>query len=440
MQRFKYRPKKELKITILCIVFFSISAFVLLTQFKDKVSAVSIETSQDQILRFGITLPYLTGDYVELVKQINAKAVLDWRTDDINEWVDNNIDYIHVIRVSDAAYDNGAVLDKISVWVTDNPGEVWIIGNEPDRYYYQDSVTPEVYAQRYYEIALRIRHFDSDAQIGFGSVVQPTPIRIRYLEKALNHLTYLSCGNRQAALDLIDIWSIHSFILNEHPNQWGAGVPVGFENDWSDAIQITDYSNTYSSDIFIQRLKYFRNWMKTIGEEDKPLWVTEYGSLFPEWEVLCKFYLYYDCNYPLYGWPSENETIKFLEDTFNLMLVETDISTGFSEDRNKLVQRWFWYSLDDIRYEIRVNEDGTTTTYGFGGTLFDPDDQFHQTVVGEAFESYTNQILTNLPSAESPVLFRQTATTFSVYFDQSSGTYNYPYEICYCIQLPLVFK
>lgn len=380
MQRTKLNSEINLRINIFIFVVLLILTIILLTQFKDKVSATSIEPSQEQILRFGITLPDLTGDYVDLVNQINAKAVLDWRTDDNNEWNEDNIDYLHVIRVSDAAYNDGTILDSLAELIQSNLGEVWIIGNEPDRDI-QDGVTPEVYAQRYYEIAIRIRHLDPTAKIGFGSVVQPTPIRIRYLERALNHLTYLSCGNRQAALDLIDIWSIHAFILNE-VGSWGASIPVGLKcpEECIDAVFIEDYSDTYSIEIFSERILDFRNWMASIGEREKPLWITEYGSLFPDWEIRCKYDPYPDCSNPINGWPTQEDNIEYMINTFDFLLQSSTSLIGMPDDGNKLVQRWYWYSLNDH-------------LYSFGGSLFDPDNNKEITNQGIAYKNYIELLI-----------------------------------------------
>lgn len=419
MQRNKNSPKKNLRITILFIVILLISEIILLTLFMEKVSAISIEPSQEQIIRFGITLPYLTGDYVGLVNQINAKAVLDWRTDDKNEWAEHNIDYLHVIRVSDAAYNNGTILDTLPDLIQSNLGEVWIIGNEPDRDI-QDGVTPEVYAQRYYEIAIRIRHLDPTAKIGFGSVVQPTPIRIRYLERALNYLTYLSCGNRQAALDLIDIWSIHAFILNEELNNWGAGIPVGLEDNVTDAflISIDNISDTYSIDIFKEWIINFRQWLFDISEQDKPLWITEYGSLLPPIDPP---------GGPNYINVSDQITAQYMIDSFDYLLYASDPITGYAPDGYHLVQRWFWYSLNDYRYN-------------FGGTLFDPENYFNPTFVGIKYMDYTNIIILNPITGIFPFIFRETEPIYSVIYNSSVDSFNYPYKSCYRTELPLVFK
>ena len=61
--------------------------------------------------------------------------------------------------------------------------------------------------------------------------------------------------------------------------------------------------------------------------------------------------------------------------TFNFMLSATDDQTGLPGDGNQLVQRWFWYSLNEHRYT-------------FGGTIFDPDNGNLPTWVGEKFIEY----------------------------------------------------
>ena len=58
-------------------------------------------------------------------------------------------------------------------------------------------------------------------------------------------------------------------------------MPPGFEWDHGDEIEIKDYADTYSIEIFQQRVNAMRDWMADIGERNKPLWITEYGSLFP---------------------------------------------------------------------------------------------------------------------------------------------------------------
>ena len=185
------------------------------------------------------------------------------------------------------------------------------MGNEPDTTYEnQDTLLAEVYADRYYELATIIRDLDPSARIAFGSVVQPTPIRLRYLQRAWDQLV-VDAGSSAAASDLIDIWSIHAFILNEQAGYWGTGIPPGFEGDDWDAIIITDLTDTYSSEIFVQRINAMRTWMVSIGEREKPLWITEYGSLMPPIDPP---------GGPDYYNVSDQDTADFMLATFNFML------------------------------------------------------------------------------------------------------------------------
>jgi hypothetical protein len=93
---------------------------------------------------------------------------------------------------------------------------------------------------------------------------------LRYLNRAWNKLILLA-GSTQAASSLIDFWTIHAFILNESPGEWGTGVPPGAEHDFGDAFKISDVALTHSAEIFSSRLKNFRTWMFGIGERNKPL-------------------------------------------------------------------------------------------------------------------------------------------------------------------------
>lgn len=319
--------------------------------------------------RFGIAAPF---DFtLEQLEYFNIRAVLDWRLDNPIE-LPETIDYLHVVRLSDAEYSNS--LSLLPSAIDANPAEVWIIGNEPDRSTYQDSISPEVYAARYFEVASMIRALDPEAKLGFGSVVQPTPLRLCYLDQTLLALDALS-GSRSNSLALIDIWSIHAFILNEQEGAWGAGIPVGIEENEcegsSDALEITDFSQTHSISIFQNLITSFRTWLALRGEQDKPVWITEYGSLLPSIDPPSGI------NYVNV---SEEETTAFMLATFDFLLNANDEGIGQPEDDNHLIQRWIWYSLNDH-------------LYSFGGSLLNPDDGLTTTIVGEHFKQYTDELV-----------------------------------------------
>jgi len=399
-----YKKQRILFVILIILIFLSLNIDPIIAD--EPLQTMELEPYYEPIERFGITAPYEYS--VEDLELFNIWTVLDWKTDN-TVFLPDTIDYIHVLKVSDSLFTS--TYNNIPSLVAENPGEVWIIGNEPDRFCLQDSVNPEIYADRYFQMATLIRSLDSNAKLGFGTVVQPTPIRIRYLERAIDKLIELSGGNRDEAMALIDIWSIHAFILNEHPFNWGAGVPVGFytytyqdviekkipeecftgeeyTNDIYDRILISDFSDTHSIEIFIERIIFFRNWMYEIGEQEKPLWITEYGSLFPPIDPPCPPGEE-DCDD--YVNISDAETANFMIDTFNYLLYAKNDSIGFPQDDFHLVQRWYWYSLNDYRYN-------------FGGSLQDPDNNDDLTLVGEAFKTYTDYLIST--KVFLPLIFR----------------------------------
>ncbi|MCS7222330.1 MAG: hypothetical protein RML36_06720 [Anaerolineae bacterium] len=106
--------------------------------------------------------------------------------------------------------------------------------------------------------------------------------------------------------------------------------------------------------------------MRDHGQRDKELIVSEYAILFPE-EL---------------GYGFERVR-NYMYATFDYFLNARDSELGMPADGNRLVQRWAWYSLDDI-------------SFGWGrtwGALFDPNTA-QITPMGQAFASYTARLIT----------------------------------------------
>ena len=318
---------------------------------------------------FGIAVVNSVNDYD--LSTLGVGSYLDWSRLR-NSSVPANIDYYNVLNVGDINY--AAIKAQLPGLLMSNPGATWLIGNEPDaEVTYQDHVSAETYGERFFELATIIRQNDPKAKIGFGTVIQLTPIRIFYLTKALNRLVQLA-GSAVQAHALIDVYAVHGFNLNEQPLydangkniSWGAGVPIGYDPATWPApevirIDLGETYKTYDINIFKSRVINFRQWMKDEGEQNKPLWITEFGSLFPS---IGNIYLQV----------SDLQTANFMDQTYDFMLGEKDPQLGFNDDDNRLVQKWTWYSLDQYRNV-------------FGGSLFDP--LTHQlTPVGERFMQY----------------------------------------------------
>lgn len=244
--------------------------------------------------------------------------------------------------------------EPIITTVLANKGATWLIGNEPDRRVHQNDLEPHVYAAGYHFFYNLIKTTDPTAKIFAGGIVQPTPLRLQYLD-----LILASYQEQFGAPMPTDGWAIHNFILNEvscdydDTRCWGAGIPPGMDADFGD--EIFDFQDTIDVETFKQRIVDFRVWMKNNGYVGQPLWVTEYGVLFPS---------------SFEGFGAENVS-AFMTATFHYMQSAVDPDLGDPTDGNLLVQRWSWYSIADT---------------GFGGNLFDAQGI---TAVGQNYANFT---------------------------------------------------
>jgi len=289
----------------------------------------------------------------------------------------NGAEYIQVIRLAPTVggYVFIPTTSTLYLIMDQNPGSTWLIGNEPDSPW-QDKLTPETYARAYHHLYYLIKQHDPSAKIGAGAIVQPTPLRFQYLDRVWNayHQYY---GEWLPA----DLWNIHSYILREidasdpeaYPNGpygvWGAYIPPGIT---ATRGILYNESDMFSLAIFEQRLVDMRRWMADHGQRDKPLYITEYGELFPYPPDISGDPYVDEKGVPI----TEERVMSFMTGTFGILLNKSDPLIGHPADANRLVQRWLWYSVSD-------------TT--FGGALFDP--VSHQRrPLGNMFYTYTHVI------------------------------------------------
>jgi hypothetical protein len=294
------------------------------------------------------------------IEGLSASGYLDEKPD---TWpiLPPAVEYIPVIRLRDLP----ETLDPVPTWVADHPGATWLIGDQPDNPA-NDALTPEEYAARYYRLAALIRRLDPTARLSFGSIAQPSPIRLRYLARAWDRLIALA-GSRPAASALVDLWNIRAFYLDELPGpngSSGAGIPPGFEGDARDAYGQVSLNETFNVSIFQTRLISFRGWMADQGEHQKPLWITAYGV-----------------------WPASDQILdlyssQFIKTATTYLENATDPTLGLTIDGNHLIQKWFWYSLN-----------GPVSAHG--GSLFDPDQPTSSpTPIGNYYFDYIRSIQT----------------------------------------------
>jgi hypothetical protein len=309
--------------------------------------------------RFGLVFQGdLNGHQADYqMDQLNVGSYLDGKP---NTWPDlpDGAEYIPVLALRNLPEPP----EPVTVWVQAHPGATWLIGDEPDNPL-RDNLTAEAYAARYYELATLIRGLDQEAQLGFGGIAQPSPIRMRYLARAWDELIRLA-GGSQAASKLVDIWNIHAFYLSEAKDDpTGAGIPPGFEDDAGDAYGEIPISYSYFSSFIIPRLKEFRTWMFTRNEQSKPLWISSYGV-----------------------WPSQdkipnNRTKNFMTQSFTFFINAINQNTNLHDEDGAVVQRWFWYSLNG---SMELHD----------GSLFNSITNIPTTItdIGDEFINYINSI------------------------------------------------
>jgi len=199
------------------------------------------------------------------------------------------------------------------------PGQTWLIGNEPD-VRWQDGATPEAYARAYHEAYTTILEADPTAQVGIGGLSQITPLRLAYLDRVWEHYreTY-------GAEMPVDVWTMHAFVLQEKAGEWGVDVPPGFEDVQTGELWTIEEHDDLA--LVEEQVRRLRGWMAAHGQQEKPLWVTEYGILMPA----------------SYGF-DEARTRAFLFGSYDLFNRLRDPALGYAADDHRLVQRWVWFS------------------------------------------------------------------------------------------------
>lgn len=236
--------------------------------------------------------------------------------------------------------------DSLAPLVDRHPGTLWLIGNEPDCIW-QDNVEPEEYARIYHDFYILIKARDPTSQVSPGGIVQPTPLRLQWLDRVL-----AAYQDRYSETMPVDVWNIHNAILNEvscehdPQNCWGAGIPPGID---AGVGVIRDPQDNDNLAIFENQIWTFRQWMYDNGYGGHPLVVTEYGILMPD----------------DFGFDADRVN-AFMDATFGFFLEAIHPELGDPNDDHRLVQRWAWFSLDVQPYD-------PITGRGFNGNLFDPE-------------------------------------------------------------------
>jgi hypothetical protein len=306
------------------------------------------------------------------VAPLQAGWYSDWQFSPAPEQPkDTRLEYVQLINVreSDWPPDWLAVQEA----ATRNRGAIWIIGNEPEGIYGQGNRTPGKYAEIYREARTRIKGWDRTARIAIGGVIEPTPLRLRWLEE-----TMAAYRSRYGEPMEVDVWNIHVQVLQELAGSWGAGIPAGIVPRPGEAREYS-LRDCASVPIFQQLVTEFRTWLKAQNQQNKPLIISEMGVLQPS-DLLAP----------------DQETgdrlvEQFMVQTFDWLLSAKSADIGCPGDENRLVQRWLWFSLNG---SINTEENPR----GFNGSLCDYKTE-QWTRFGLTWIYYQNPYRLNVPLA-----------------------------------------
>jgi len=316
------------------------------------------------------TRPARITDY--RVEDLHIGWYSDWRTN-AQPLRPGGIKYAQLIMVKASEYPTNTLV--ITETVAANRGTLWIVGNEPEAVYKQGNRTPEEYAEIYHDVYHIIKDLDPTAWIAIGGVIEPTPLRLQWLDLVLDEYE-ARFGHPMP----VDVWNIHVQILREKGpfegcgDCWGAGVPVGLDVREGRLYELVDCADP---GIFRQLVVEFRQWMKVKGFQDKALIISEYGVLQPSTYIA----------------PDEEEStgdqllITFMRESFSFLLNEKNPELGYPADENRLVQQWLWFSLN-----APVN-----------GHLFSSEDPTEITKFGSTFRDYVH-VLLGLPRVVLPII------------------------------------
>ncbi len=245
----------------------------------------------------------------------------------------------------------------------DYPGRLWFLGNEPDRVRVQDDIYPQMYAVGFHDVAKAIKEEDPTALIAIAGLIQPTPGRLQYLDIVWD--TYTSLYNEPMP---VDVWNMHGYILAEKAQDGGLGpARVALGTDPNLAVLLSDltsnscnitsnpflhtdniycYAEHDSQPILKQHIINMRTWMKEHGQQNKPLIINEYGSLFTFWDYddpinPTRCFLQ-DENGKCF---TEQRVSDYMRASNTLFKSFSDTNLGYPADDYKMVQQWLWFTI-----------------------------------------------------------------------------------------------
>lgn len=268
------------------------------------------------------------------------------------------IPYTYTIRPS---------FDVIQNIARANPGSLWLVGNEIERRdwgYFEGSgqmeILPEVYAKAYHEVYHTIKAADPTAQVANGSIIIPTPLRLKYMTRIWDEYFRLY-GEPMP----VDVWQIHVYASPEKRDSWGIDIPAGL----TETVGMFYYGEGNPQNILVngdfsvlpEYIRAFRTWMKERGQQSKSLIITEFGVSMPDWVMVGEF-------------TPEKVRDRHMYPGLDYVLNEKDYDIGNPADEYRLVQSTWWWSLDADagtydQSRCQYQHNGYIFCQGFNGNL-----------------------------------------------------------------------
>lgn len=307
------------------------------------------------------------GTYLNFSANISSEApstMAYWAMVHTYQDKDSNGSYLPTYTFSPSA-------NTFAQVAANNPGLLWIIGNEPDRAVAQDDIHPDIYARAYHEAYQIIKTADPTARIAVAGLVGFTPGRAQYLDIVWD--TYQALYGEPMP---VDAWTIHPYVLWESggAGAWVAlgtdpnlAIPRGFDCADPNSICLAEHDDI---DLFAEQVVRMRQWMRRHGQQNKPLLVTEWGILLPEF-IDGEPYL--DENGETFH-PAR--VAEYMRKTQEYFLNATDPQIGYPADNDRLVQQWAWFPFSVDWIEASA------------GNLVQPTAPYASTTVGLAWQEY----------------------------------------------------
>lgn len=181
--------------------------------------------------RFGFSVEHGEGLglYAWDVSALNANVYLDWGAYP-NSPHPNGMDYLPMVHINTLKpnwepYGYSPSGQGLINAIEGNPGALWLLGNEVDYRRDYDYATPEEYAEKYHQIYTIIKSVDPTARVAMNGMATVSPLRLAWLDRVWN--AYRS----RYGVDMpVDVWNVHTYVVNEMVYEWGPDLPTGFEN------------------------------------------------------------------------------------------------------------------------------------------------------------------------------------------------------------------